>query len=210
MERDALCLEGTPRGSSVESSDLWTSSSGSRSWADLSEDLWCGRAAPLAVPPGRGPAPEAPAARRAVARASGDELPSFQDRIADIPEIVLGEGGAAQPREREESSRSISEDVSEGDARKAKSALRRKCRQRNERRAEALNLNSATSLPVLQPHETPQRLPPPQYAPRTESASPQRPPAPPPTPRRLRHREDHDPDDSRYGGSALESTKVSL
>ncbi|CAK0832408.1 unnamed protein product, partial [Prorocentrum cordatum] len=72
---------GKPDNSESDSSreDNWTSSSCSRSWADMSEGL-------CAVQPA-----EPPRAWSTGAASSCDELPSFDERIAYIPEFMPSE-----------------------------------------------------------------------------------------------------------------------
>ncbi|CAK0829348.1 unnamed protein product [Prorocentrum cordatum] len=172
--------------------DNWTSSSGSRSWADMSEGLWAVQPAGL---PGTRPAAEPPRAWSAGAASSRDELPSFNERIANIPEFMPSESR---------------ENHAAGDSHKSKSAIRRKQRQITKKWSAMMELNNTMALPVARALSgMPSSLPPAQHSPRTESASPERPPAPAPSPR-LRRMDDHDPGDSCDDGLAFENTKVSL
>ncbi|CAK0805925.1 unnamed protein product [Prorocentrum cordatum] len=194
-ERQDVASQAAPLESSSES---WTQSSSSRSWADMSEDLWA-----IAGPLGRWQTPEAPATRTAGAGSSHDELPSFLDRIAIFPEWFPTEGGGSLPRE-------FGDDM-DGHNHKSKSAMRRRQRKMSNKWSAMKELNNATSAPVLRVlNSMPPQLPPVQHAPRTESASPQRPLAPAPSPRRPRRIDQNDPDDSGDGGLDVKNTKISL
>ncbi|CAK0801968.1 unnamed protein product [Prorocentrum cordatum] len=183
--------EGFSMDSSSE--DNWTSSSGSRSWADMSEGLWTVQRAGL---PRTRPAAEPPRAWSARAASSRDEFPSFDERISHIPEFMPSESR---------------ENDAAGYSHKSKSAIRRRQRQMTVKWAAMREVNSTMSLPVMHALSgMPSSLPPARYSPRTESASPERPPAPAPSPRRPRRMDDHDPGDSCDDGHAFENTKVSL
>lgn len=216
---------GTPDGQDNHDSQSrwswsWTSSasSESRSWADLSEELWFS-AAPAGTPAGRangaGPsqppgaggrpggwAPSAPGAVAPPDVAGG--LPSFSGRVTNIPEFLPGEAvPAAAPQ---------------GGPRgpKSKSATRRRQRMVMEKwvtmkaknGAVAAEMVEAACIAVSGPLAHTQREP------RTESASPPRPLVPPTSPRKQKrgNRDDHDSDDSGDDGGdgAVVSTKVSL
>ncbi|CAK0800663.1 unnamed protein product, partial [Prorocentrum cordatum] len=177
-------------------SEHQTSSSSSRNWADMSDDLWTVQPA---LPTGQHAA-EPPRAR---AGPAGDELPSFRERLPNFPEFLPREaGGALACRAR---------DDAHGRDRQSRSAIRRRQRQLGEKWAAMRRLNDATSQPAWYALAgMPPCLPPPQHAPRTESSSPSRPPAPATSPRRARRKKCHDADDSDDGGSDPENTKVSV
>lgn len=211
QERDDITSEGA----SVESSENWTSSSGSRSWADMSEDMWFRGAGPpgrwhSTEAGGRPGGPGGPASRPEGPPDVGGEFPSFSDRVESIPEFL--------PHVAGHPAHEFGDDA-EGQAHKSKSAIRRRQRQMTEKWAAMKEVNSATSLPVVQALQGMSTRPPlTLHAPRTESASPERPAPPTPSPRRPRRRgDDNDQDDSgddqddhRRGGRGEKSTKVSL
>ncbi|CAK0861650.1 unnamed protein product [Prorocentrum cordatum] len=220
---DAGQLEGQDSQDNESSwSWSWTSSgasSESRSWADLSEELW-GTAPATAArangtwpsqPPGAGGkpsgwAPSAPsAAARPVPPGPDDGFPSFSDRNPNIPEFIpseaasLGGAASAQPR-----------------VPKSKSAARRKQRMVMEKWVVMKAKNGATAAEMVEAACIALSRPQAQtsHEPRTESASPPRPLVPPTSPRKQRRsREDgNDSDDSGddRGERAFVNTKVSL
>lgn len=204
---ESTCLPASDSSSSVKGSENGASNSGSRSWADLSEELWR-NAGPLTQAPQQPHDPVAQPsglpARLEGPPGRGDELPSFSGRIASIPEFLPSEAARAPPH--------APGDDAPGRAPKSRAAIRRRQRKLTERWTVMKEMNNAASMRVaeaLQEMPLDCHLPPASLLPRTGSASPRRPPGPPPTPRWQRRRDDHDQDDSGDDGP-LESTKVSL
>ncbi|CAK0875746.1 unnamed protein product [Prorocentrum cordatum] len=219
----ATAIQGSGDDGGSESAWSWTSSSGSRSWADQSEELWGGaQAHAQAAPPFGGGGEVSSAAGRRLVQATrlqtggssagfsgpwasipagGGELPVFNNRVSGIPEFIPGVSTLAPSKDAEAQQEP-----------KSKSAARRKQRTMMEKWTEMKARNSATSLPVVEfLSNWKVYAPPPQTRrePRTESASPRRPAAPPASPRKQRQKHEQDPDDSGNEGG-FQNTKVSL
>ncbi|CAK0838065.1 unnamed protein product [Prorocentrum cordatum] len=172
------------------SSLSWTSSSDSRSWP--SEQLWGGLSRIWT---------SAPAAT---------ELPAFCNRLV-IPEFIPGASAASGATAKNEPCADSDGEAQQGP--KSKSAARRRQRTTMEKWTEMKARNSSTSLHVVEAvcrFSFYAPLPQTRRQPRTESASPGRPPAPPPSPRKHKQTVEQDPDDSGHEGAAFQRTKVSL
>lgn len=193
--RDSASPARTDSSASADSSWTWTSSS--KSWADWSEELWA------SLPQSGGPK------FLPVSRLGQSELPTFSQRLKDVPEFWCEAPHWLDPNPPPRAVPGDS-DQDEEKAPKSKAAIRRRQRQVLERWVVMKNKNNDMSRPVLEAickwSPCSSQLPPARRGRgrRSDDASP--PPPPPPSPRKQRRNRDCDEE----GGSGDEAEDADM